>query len=70
MSQILDTERKNMAKILLGCLVGYMPAQGIAAVVALLDLFILLSILLMILQLLSISEMHWIGFMKTGNTLS
>ena len=37
MSQILDTERKNMAKILLGCLVRYMPAQGIAGVVALLD---------------------------------
>ena len=37
MSQISGTERKNMAKILLGCLVGYMPAQGIAAVVALLD---------------------------------
>ena len=37
MSQILGTERENMAEILLGCLVGYMPAQGIAAVVALLD---------------------------------
>ena len=36
MSQISGTERKNMAKILLGCLVGYMPAQGIAAVIALL----------------------------------
>jgi hypothetical protein len=37
MSQISGTERKNMAKILLGCLVGFMPAQGIAAVTALLD---------------------------------
>ena len=37
MSQISGTERKNMAKILLGCLVGCMPAQGIAAVTALLD---------------------------------
>jgi hypothetical protein len=37
MSQISSTERKNMAKILLGCLIGCMPAQGIAAVTALLD---------------------------------
>ena len=37
MSQILGTERKNMVKIILGCLVGCMPAQGIAAVTALLD---------------------------------
>jgi hypothetical protein len=37
MSQISGTERKNMAKILLGCLVGCMPSQGIAAVTALLD---------------------------------
>ena len=37
MSQISGTERKNMAKIFLGCLVRYMPAQGIAAVIALLD---------------------------------
>jgi Plavaka transposase/uncharacterized protein DUF6830 len=37
MSQITGTERKNMAKILLGCLVGCMPAQGIEAVTALLD---------------------------------
>lgn len=37
MSQISGTERKTMAKILLGCLVGCMPEQGIAAVTALLD---------------------------------
>ena len=37
MSQISGTERKNMVKILLGCLVGCMPTQGIAAVTALLD---------------------------------
>jgi hypothetical protein len=37
MSQISGTERKNMAKILLGCLIGCMPAQGIAAVTAILD---------------------------------
>ena len=37
MSQISGTKRKNMAKILLGCPVGCMPAQGIAAVTALLD---------------------------------
>ena len=37
MSQILGTERKNMAKILLGCLIRCMPAQGIAAVITLLD---------------------------------
>jgi Plavaka transposase len=37
MSQITGTERKNMAKILLGCLIGCMPTQGIAAVTALLD---------------------------------
>jgi len=37
MSQISGTERKNMAKILLGCLVGRMPERGIAAVTALLD---------------------------------
>ena len=36
-SQISGTERKNMAKILLGCLIGCMPAQGIEAVTALLD---------------------------------
>ncbi|KAF8868438.1 hypothetical protein CPB84DRAFT_1819214 [Gymnopilus junonius] len=37
LSQISGMERKNMAKILLGCLVGCMPSQGIAAVTALLD---------------------------------
>jgi hypothetical protein len=37
LSQISGTERKNMAKVLLGCLVGCMPVQGIAAVTALLD---------------------------------
>ena len=37
MSQISGTEHKNMAKILLGCLVGHMPEQGIAAITALLD---------------------------------
>jgi len=37
LSQISGPERKNMAKILLGCLVGSMPSQGIAAVTALLD---------------------------------
>ncbi|KAF8868755.1 hypothetical protein CPB84DRAFT_1755779 [Gymnopilus junonius] len=37
LSQISGMERKNMAKILLGCLVGCMPSQGIAAITALLD---------------------------------
>jgi hypothetical protein len=37
LSQISGPERKNMAKILLGCLVGSIPSQGIAAVTALLD---------------------------------
>jgi hypothetical protein len=37
LSQISGPERKNMAKILLGCLVGSMPSGGIAAVTALLD---------------------------------
>ena len=37
LSQITGTERKNMVKILLGCLVGVMPLQGIAAITALLD---------------------------------
>jgi len=37
LSQISGPERKNMAKILLGCLVGSMPATGIKAVTALLD---------------------------------
>jgi hypothetical protein len=37
LSQISGPERKNMAKVLLGCLVGCMPSKGIAAVTALLD---------------------------------
>jgi hypothetical protein len=37
LSQISGTERKNMAKILLGCLVGSLPKQGIEAITALLD---------------------------------
>jgi Plavaka transposase len=37
LSQISGPERKNMAKILLGCLVGSIPSQGIAAITALLD---------------------------------
>ena len=37
LSQITGGERKNMAKILLGCLVGLMPKDGILAVAALLD---------------------------------
>jgi hypothetical protein len=37
LSQISGSERKNMAKILLGCLVGVMPKDGILAVTALLD---------------------------------
>ncbi|PPQ84929.1 hypothetical protein CVT24_000245 [Panaeolus cyanescens] len=37
LSQISGTERKNMAKILLGCVVGYMSHEGIKAVTALLD---------------------------------
>lgn len=37
LSQISGPERKNMAKILLGCLIGSIPAKGIAAVTALLD---------------------------------
>ena len=42
LSQISGSERKNMAKILLGCLVGVLPLEGIQAVTALLD-FIYLS---------------------------
>jgi hypothetical protein len=37
LSQISGAERKNMAKILLGCLVGSMPKTGLEAVNALLD---------------------------------
>lgn len=37
LSQISGTERKNMAKILLGCLVGAMPKQAIRACRAILD---------------------------------
>lgn len=37
LSQISGSERKNMAKILLGCLIGKMPTTGIKAVTALLD---------------------------------
>lgn len=37
LSQISGPERKQMAKILLGCLVGSMPKSGIQAVTALLD---------------------------------
>lgn len=37
LSQISGPECKNLAKVLLGCLVGYMPSKGIAAVTALLD---------------------------------
>ncbi|PPR07087.1 hypothetical protein CVT26_005304, partial [Gymnopilus dilepis] len=37
LSQISGSERKNMAKILLGCLVGLMAHQGLKAVKALLD---------------------------------
>ena len=37
LSQISGPERKNMAKILLGCLIGSIPTQGVAAITALLD---------------------------------
>lgn len=37
LSQISGTESKNMAKILLGCLIGCMPSKGILAITALLD---------------------------------
>ena len=37
LSQISGSERKNMAKILLGCLIGIMPKEAIKAVTALLD---------------------------------
>ena len=37
LSQISGPERKNMAKILLGCLIGKMPTYGINAITALLD---------------------------------
>jgi len=42
LSQISGPERKNMAKVLLGCLIGCMPLKGISAVTALLD-FIYIS---------------------------
>jgi hypothetical protein len=31
LSQISGSERKAMARILLGCLIGQLPAQGITA---------------------------------------
>ncbi|KAH9484401.1 hypothetical protein JR316_0003882 [Psilocybe cubensis] len=37
LSQVSGSERKQMAKILLGCLVGSMPNEGIYAVTAILD---------------------------------
>ncbi|PPQ86983.1 hypothetical protein CVT26_007548 [Gymnopilus dilepis] len=37
LSQISGPERKNMAKIFLGCLIGSIPSKGIAAITALLD---------------------------------
>jgi hypothetical protein len=37
LSQITGGKQKNMAKILLGCLVGVMPQDGILAMAALLD---------------------------------
>ncbi|KAF8155894.1 hypothetical protein B0H34DRAFT_850935 [Crassisporium funariophilum] len=37
LSQISGPERKQMAKILLGCLVGLIPKQGIMAITAILD---------------------------------
>ncbi|KDR76056.1 hypothetical protein GALMADRAFT_225772 [Galerina marginata CBS 339.88] len=42
LSQISGPERKHMARVLLGCLVGIIPKEGIAAIKALLD-FIALS---------------------------
>jgi hypothetical protein len=43
LSQISGSERKNMAKILLGCLVGIMAPSGIKAVKALLDFIYLVQ---------------------------
>ncbi|PPR02760.1 hypothetical protein CVT26_009432, partial [Gymnopilus dilepis] len=37
LSQISGSERKNMAKILLGCLIGCIPTRGVIAITALLD---------------------------------
>ena len=37
LSQVTGSERKNMAKILLGCLVGSIPIQAAQAITALLD---------------------------------
>ncbi|KAF9032597.1 hypothetical protein BJ165DRAFT_1357787 [Panaeolus papilionaceus] len=37
LSQITGTERKNMAKVLLGCLVSIIPRDGLAAITGLLD---------------------------------
>jgi hypothetical protein len=37
LSQVSGSERKNIEKVLLGCLVGVMPKDGILAVAALLD---------------------------------
>jgi len=37
LSQVSGTERKNIEKVLLGCLIGIMPKGGILAVAALLD---------------------------------
>ncbi|KAF8220401.1 hypothetical protein L208DRAFT_1164477, partial [Tricholoma matsutake] len=37
LSQISGTECKNMAKILLGCLIGVIPKKGLLAVKSILD---------------------------------
>lgn len=37
LSQISGTERKNMAKVLLGCLIGAIPKKGVLAVKSILD---------------------------------
>ena len=64
LSQISSPECKNMAKIILGCLVGCMPSKGIAAVTALLN-FIYIAQYPMTQLLWGIWMMLWIDFIKS-----
>ncbi len=56
LSQISGSERKNMAKILLGCLVDIMPSTGVKAIKHFLILFILHNIQLIALKQSNISR--------------
>ena len=58
LSQISGSERKNMAKILLGCLVDIMPSAGIKAVKSLLDFIYLAQY--------STHSSETLGYLKTA----